>query len=128
MGLVDKKINGIWGELEKIVGTFNLLSETVHKLLHYCTLHNHLQIQDEIDKQGMVKKKINILAQNIIGEGGKKISSSSLKLHKKIFMYFFRHCSDSKINKQTDRSKWETATTQKLARPPDKQPEDRAPQ
>ena len=54
VGLVDKKVNGIWSELEKIVSTFNLLSETVHKLLHYCTLHNHLSIQDEIDKQGMV--------------------------------------------------------------------------
>lgn len=44
IGQFDNKLKLIWPELEKIATTFNILSETVHKLLHYVTLMNHLQI------------------------------------------------------------------------------------
>ncbi|EAS04241.2 hypothetical protein TTHERM_00298520 (macronuclear) [Tetrahymena thermophila SB210] len=52
-GVLDKKITGIWNELEKIVNTFNILSETVHKLIHFNTLSNSLVLQDELDKQSI---------------------------------------------------------------------------
>lgn len=50
MGSLDKKMVNIWAELTKIVTIFNLLSETVHKLLHFNTLANSLSLQDELDK------------------------------------------------------------------------------
>lgn len=43
----------MYQEISKIVTTFNKLSETIHKVLHFSTIQNHLAIQDEIDKQGI---------------------------------------------------------------------------
>jgi hypothetical protein len=40
----EKKVLQIYSELEKIVATFNKLSETVHKVLHFSTINNHLAI------------------------------------------------------------------------------------
>lgn len=52
-GALDAKISTIWNELAKIVKTFNVLSETVHKLIHFNTLFNSLALQDELDKQSI---------------------------------------------------------------------------
>lgn len=53
LGQCDSNIKQVYTELEKIVYVFNRISDTIHKMLHYNTIVNHLLIQDEIDKNGI---------------------------------------------------------------------------
>ncbi len=48
---IDSKIITIWNEITKITKTFNVLSQTVHKLIHFNSLFNSLALADELDKQ-----------------------------------------------------------------------------
>lgn len=66
---LDGKITTIWTEIAKIATTFNVLSETVHKLIHFNSLFNSLTLQDELDKQTIALYGYNTLLNDDHGGG-----------------------------------------------------------